>query len=285
MANYVKTALLLAALSGLILFIGNYIGGQRGLTIALIMAGLMNFVSYFFSDKIALAMYGAQPVTREEAPDLYQIVENLTARIGMPMPKIYIIPSESPNAFATGRNPSHASVAVTEGILKILNREELEGVLAHEISHVKNRDILISTIAATMATAIMYLAHMMRFAAIFGGGYREGDRDREGGGSGLGFILVAILAPIAAMLIQLAISRSREYGADATGAHLAGHPYGLASALEKIQKYSMRVPLQATPATAHMFIVQPLTGGEFLMNLFSTHPPIEKRVARLLGRD
>lgn len=285
MTNYMKTALLLGALTALMLYLGSF-WGQNGLTIALIFAALMNFVGYFFSDKIALSMYNAQPVTREEAPELYGIVEGLTARAGLPMPKLYIIPTESPNAFATGRNPEHASVAVTQGILKILDRNELEGVLAHEMSHVRNRDILISSIAATLAGAIMYLAHMARFAAMFGGASR--DRDEEGGGGALGLLVAAIVAPIAAMLIQLAVSRSREYGADSTGAHLVGNPYGLASALEKIQKYSQRIPLDAAPQTAHLFIVNPLAGESawgFISNLFSTHPPIEKRIARLLGRE
>ncbi len=285
MTNYFKTALLLGALTALMLYIGSF-WGQTGLTTALIFAALMNFVSYFFSDKMALSMYNAQPVSREEAPKLYSIVENLTARMGLPMPKIYVIPTESPNAFATGRNPEHASVAVTEGILKLLDHNELEGVLAHELSHVSNRDILISAIAATLAGAIMYLAHMARWAAMFGGLNR--DRDEEGGPGALGVLVAIIVAPLAAMLIQLAVSRSREYGADSTGAQLTGNPHGLASALEKIQKYSQRIPLEATPQTAHMFIVQPLTSGSFgsfLGGLFSTHPPIEKRIARLLGRE
>jgi len=240
----------------------------------------MNFVSYFYSDKIALAMYRAQPVTREELPRAYQIVERLTQKIGIPMPKIYVIPTESPNAFATGRNPSHASVAVTHGILGLLTDEELEGVLAHELGHVNNRDILISSVAATIAGAITMLASMGRFAMIFGG-YGGGDRDRRGGG--LAGLLMLIVAPIAASLIQLAVSRSREYQADATGAHFTGNPYALASALQKLDAYSRRVPMQASPSTAHLFIIQPLLGVNF-GNLFSTHPPIAKRIERLTGR-
>ena len=236
--------------------------------LALIFAAVMNFVSYFFSDKIALAMYRAQPVTREELPRAYEIVERLTQKIGIPMPKIYVIPTESPNAFATGRNPSHASVAVTHGILGLLNDEELEGVLAHELGHVNNRDILISSVAATIAGAITMLGSMGRFAMIFGG-LGGDDRDRRGGG--LGALFMLILAPIAASLIQLAVSRSREYQADATGAHFTGNPYALASALQKLDAYSRRVPMQATPSTAHLFIIQPLLGMNF-GNLFSTHP-------------
>jgi heat shock protein HtpX len=240
------------------------------------IAGVMNFVSYFFSDKIALATYRAQAVTREQLPRVYQVVERLTQKAGLPMPKIYVIPMESPNAFATGRNPQHASVAVTQGILNLLNDEELEGVLAHELGHVNNRDILISSIAATLAGAITYAA---RFAMFFGGG---GDReDRRGGG--LAALAMMILAPLAAMLIQLAVSRSREYQADETGAHLTGNPYALASALGKLDAYSKRIPMQASPSTAHLFIIQPLLGVN-VGNLFSTHPPIAKRIERLTGR-
>jgi heat shock protein HtpX len=242
----------------------------------------MNFFSYFYSDKLALSMYRAQPVTREQLPRVYNVVERMTQRMGLPMPKIYVIPTSSPNAFATGRNPSHASVAVTEGILNLLNDEELEGVLAHELGHVRNRDILTSSIAATLAGAVTMLAHMGRFAMIFGG-YGGGDRrDRDGGGIGALFML--ILAPIAATLIQLAVSRSREYEADATGAHITGNPYALASALEKLEAYSKRLPMQATPSTAHLFIVQPVISGASLASLFSTHPPIAKRIERLTGR-
>lgn len=248
--------------------------------LALVFAGVMNFVSYFFSDKIALAMYRAQPVTREQAPRIYGIVERLTQRTGLPMPKIFVIPTESPNAFATGRNPQHASVAVTQGILELLNDDEMEGVLAHELGHVRNRDILISSVAATIAGAITVLARIGAWGAMFGGYGGRDDRDR---GGGLGALFMLILAPIAAMLIQLAISRSREYAADATGAHITGNPYALASALRKLDAYSRRVPMQATPSTAHLFIIQPLLGMD-LANLFSTHPPIAKRIERLTGR-
>ena len=265
----------------LLLLIGQALGGRNGLTIALIFAGVMNFVSYFFSDKIALAMYRAQPVTREELPRAYQIVERLTQRIGLPMPKIYVIPTDSPNAFATGRNPSHASVAVTQGILQLLNDEELEGVLAHELGHVRNRDILISSIAATLAGAITYIARMGYWASLFGGYGSRDDRDR--GGGGIGALLMLILAPFAAMLIQLAVSRSREYQADQTGAHFTGNPYALASALEKLDAYSRRRPMMASPSTAHLFIIQPMVGIDFA-SLFSTHPPIAKRIERLTGR-
>jgi heat shock protein HtpX len=278
MGNTFKTAFLLTALTLLLMFIGRYFGGENGMLLALAFAAVMNFVSYFFSDKIALAMYRAQPVTREQLPRAYEIVERLTQKIGLPMPKIYVIPTESPNAFATGRNPKHASVAVTHGILGLLNDEELEGVLAHELGHVGNRDILISSVAATIAGAITMLAHMGRFAMIFGGG---GDRDRRGGG--LTALFMLIVAPIAASLIQLAVSRSREYQADATGAHYTGNPYALASALQKLDAYSRRVPMQASPSTAHLFIIQPLLGMNF-GNLFSTHPPIAKRIERLTGR-
>jgi heat shock protein HtpX len=280
MGNTFKTAFLLTALTLLLMFFGRYFGGQNGMFLALAFAFVMNFVSYFYSDKIALAMYRAQPVTREELPRAYQIVERLTQKIGIPMPKIYVIPTESPNAFATGRNPSHASVAVTHGILGLLTDEELEGVLAHELGHVNNRDILISSVAATIAGAITMLASMGRFAMIFGG-YGGGDRDRRGGG--LAGLLMLIVAPIAASLIQLAVSRSREYQADATGAHFTGNPYALASALQKLDAYSRRVPMQASPSTAHLFIIQPLLGVNF-GNLFSTHPPIAKRIERLTGR-
>jgi len=278
MGNTFKTAFLLTALTLLLMFFGRYFGGQNGMLLALVFAAVMNFVAYFFSDKIALSMYRAQPVTREQLPRAYEIVERLTQKIGIPMPKIYVIPTESPNAFATGRNPSHASVAVTHGILGLLNDEELEGVLAHELGHVNNRDILISSVAATIAGAITMLASMGRFAMIFGGG---GGRDRRGGG--LSALFMLIVAPIAASLIQLAVSRSREYQADATGAHFTGNPYALASALQKLDAYSRRVPMQATPSTAHLFIIQPLLGMN-VGNLFSTHPPIAKRIERLTGR-
>jgi heat shock protein HtpX len=279
--NTLKTALLLTSLTLFLIFIGQYFGGRNGMVIALVIAVVMNFVSYFYSDKLALSMYRAQPATREQLPRVYSVVEQMTQRIGLPMPKIYVIPSDSPNAFATGRNPKHASVAVTQGILNLLNDEELAGVLAHELGHVRNRDILTSSIAATLAGAITILAHTGRFAMIFGG-YGGRDRDRDGGGIAALFML--ILAPIAATMIQLAVSRSREYEADATGAHMTGNPYALASALQKLDAYSKRVPLGATPSTAHLFIVQPLISGASFANLFSTHPPIAKRVERLLGR-
>jgi heat shock protein HtpX len=280
MGNTFKTAFLLTALTLLLMFFGRVFAGEQGMIIALVFAGVMNFVAYFFSDKIALATYRAQAVTREQLPRVYQVVERLTQKAGLPMPKIYVIPTESPNAFATGRNPHHASVAVTQGILNLLNDEELEGVLAHELGHVNNRDILISSIAATLAGAITYLGHMGRFAMIFGG--MGGDRDDRRGG-GLGALLMLILAPIAAMLIQLAVSRSREYHADETGAQLTGNPYALANALSKLDAYSKRVPMAASPSTAHLFIIQPLLGVD-VGNLFSTHPPIAKRIERLTGR-
>jgi heat shock protein HtpX len=281
MGNTFKTAFLLTALTLLLMFIGRAFGGQNGMFLALIFAAIMNFVSYFFSDKIALAMYRAQPVSREQLPRVYQIVERLTQKLGLPMPKIYVIPNDSPNAFATGRNPSHASVAATQGILQLLNDEELEGVLAHELGHVNNRDILISSVAATLAGAVTMLANMAKWGMIFGG---FGGRDREDrGGGGLAALFMIIVAPIAAMLIQLAVSRSREYQADASGADLTGNPYALASALQKLDAYSRRVPMQASPSTAHLFIIQPLLGMNF-GNLFSTHPPIAKRIERLTGR-
>jgi heat shock protein HtpX len=273
MGNTFKTAFLLTALTLLLMAIGRAFGGQNGMLLALAFAAVTNFIAYFFSDKIALATYRAQAVTREQLPRVYDVVERMTQKIGLPMPKIYVIPTDSPNAFATGRNPKHASVAVTEGILNLLNDEELEGVLAHELGHVNNRDILISSIAATIAGAITFVA---RFGFFFGG---MGDRnERRGGG-----LLMLIVAPIAAMLIQLAVSRSREYQADATGAHFTGNPYALASALAKLDAYSRRVPMFATPSTAHLFIIQPLLGMNF-GSLFSTHPPIAKRIERLTGR-
>ena len=278
MANNVKTVLLLGLLSGIILFIGSF-WGEQGLIIALMFAVLMNFGSYFFSDKIALSMYRAQAVTREQAPRLYSIVENLCSRSNLPMPKLYIIPTDSPNAFATGRNPEHASVAVTEGAMRLLDENELTGVLAHELSHVRNRDILISSVAATLASVIMFVASMARFAAIFGGAR---DRDDEGGGA-LAWLAMIIVAPIAAMLIQMWISRTREYEADASGASMAGSPYGLASALQKLEAYSKRLPMQASPSTAHMFIMHPFS-ARALMTLFSTHPSTQKRIERLLGQ-
>src|SRR3954463_16269550 len=280
MGNTFKTAFLLTALTLLLMAIGRAFGGQNGVFLALAFAAVMNFVSYFYSDKIALAVYRAQPVTREQLPRAYEIVERLTQKIGIPMPKIYVIPTESPNAFATGRNPSHASVAVTHGILQLLTDEELEGVLAHELGHVSNRDILISSVAATIAGAVTMLANMAKWGMIFGG-YERNDRDNRGGG--LAALFMLIVAPIAASLIQLAVSRSREYPADATGAHFTGNPYALASAFQKLDAYSRRVPLQASPSTAHLFIIQPLLGMNF-GSLFSTHPPIAKRIERLTGR-
>jgi heat shock protein HtpX len=281
MGNAFKTAFLLTALTLLLMFFGRYFGGQNGMFLALILAAVMNFVSYFYSDKIALAMYRAQPVTREQLPRAYAAVERLTQKIGIPMPKIYVIPTESPNAFATGRNPQHASVAVTHGILGLLNDEELEGVLAHELGHVNNRDILISSVAATLAGAITMLASMGRWAMIFGG-YGRSERNDRGGG-GLAGLLMLFVAPIAAGMIQMAVSRSREYQADATGAQYTGNPYALASALQKLDAYSRRVPMQATASTAHLFIIQPLLGMTF-GSLFSTHPPVAKRIERLTGR-
>ena len=275
MGNTFKTAFLLTALTLLLMFIGRAFGGQNGMLLALIIAAVLNFVSYFFSDKLALAAYRAQPVTREQLPRAYEIVERLTQKIGIPMPKIYVIPTESPNAFATGRNPNHASVAVTHGILGLLNDEELEGVLAHELGHVRNRDILISSVAATLAGAITWL----RYGAMFGG--MGGRDDRRGGG--LSALIMLIVAPIAAALIQLAVSRSREYQADESGAHFTGNPYALASALAKLDAYSKRMPMAATPSTAHLFIIQPAMGAS-LAGLFSTHPPTAKRIERLTGR-
>jgi heat shock protein HtpX len=271
--NNLKTFLLLTLLTLLAIGLGDYFGGQNGMIVGFLIAGVTNFISYFFSDKIALAMYRAQPVTREQLPRLYAVVERLTQKTGLPMPKLYVIPTDSPNAFATGRSPNHASVAVTQGILQLLDDEELEGVLAHELGHVRNRDILTSSIAATLAGAITMVA---RIGFWFGGG---GDRDRDRGGG----ILMLLLAPLAAMLIQLWVSRTREYEADATGAGITHNPYALARALQKLDAYSKRVPLVASPSTAHLFIIQPITATSF-GNLFSTHPPIAKRIERLTGR-
>ncbi len=277
MSNVLKTGLLLGVLTAILVLAGNALGGERGMVVAFLLAAVMNFASYWFSDKIVLAMYGAQPVDEAQAPGLHAMVRRLATRAQVPMPRIYVIGSDTPNAFATGRNPQHAAVAVTEGIMRILDEDELEGVLAHELSHVTNRDVLISTIAATMAGAITYLAHMAQWAAIFGG--RSHD-DEEGGSNPLAMMLFAILAPIAAMLVQFAVSRAREFQADATGARLAGRPHGLARALEKIEIAAHAQPLPANPATAHLFIVNPLTGRSFA-RLFSTHPPTEERIARL----
>ncbi len=278
--NTFKSTLLLVSLTLLLLFVGARLGGENGMILAFAISVAMNFVSYFYSDKIALGIYRAQPVTREQLPRAFAVVERLAAKDGIPMPKMYVIPTESPNAFATGRNSQHASVAVTHGILGLLNDEELEGVLAHELGHVKNRDILTSSIAATLAGAITLLARMGYWAEIFGG---SGGGRRRGGG-GLTALLMIFVAPFAAGLIQLAVSRSREYEADATGAHTTGNPYALARALQKLENYSRQVPLQATPATAHLFIIAPLLGGGF-GSLFSTHPPTKERIRRLIGRD
>ncbi len=280
--NTLKTAFLLTALTLFLLLIGDHFGGRNGLILAFVFAGGMNFFSYFYSDKLALRMYHAQPATREELPRVYKVVENMTQRVGIPMPKIYVIPTDSPNAFATGRNPAHASVAVTQGILQLLDDEELEGVLAHELGHVRNRDILTSSIAATLAGAITMIARMGYWASIFGG-FGGGRDSRKGGG--LGGLFMLIVAPIAATLIQLAVSRSREYEADASGAKLTGNPYALARALQKLDAYSKRLPMQASPSNAHMFIVAPMMSGADLAGLFSTHPPMAKRIERLIGRD
>ncbi len=275
--NSLKTALLLGALTGLLILIGGYFGGKQGMVIAFVFAMVMNVGSYWFSDKIVLRMYRAQEVTDQEAPELYRMVQDLSMKAGLPMPRVYIIPSDTPNAFATGRNEKHAVVAVTEGLLRMLNRDELEGVLSHELTHIKNKDILIGAIAATIAGAITMLANMAQWAAIFGG--RGGDEE-EGGGGGIGLLFMAILAPIAAMIIQMAISRSREYMADDGGARISGKPFGLASALEKLARGAAAIPMDASPSTAHIFTVSPLSGRSF-MTLFSTHPPIEERIARL----
>jgi heat shock protein HtpX len=279
--NGFRTTILLAVLTALVVWIGHIFGGPNGAVLALILAGGMNFFSYWFSDKIVLKMYGGQQITANDDPELYGLVQDLAGRAGLPMPKVYIIPEEAPNAFATGRNPEHAAVAVTHGIRRILNKRELAGVLGHELSHVKHRDILISSIAATLAGAISYLAHMAQWAAIFGGG----NRDREEGGSGiLSLLFMIIVAPVAAMLIQMAVSRSREYMADAGGAKVTGDPLALASALRKLHMGAQNIPLQVSDATAnstaHMFIVNPLSAGG-LANLFSTHPAMEERIARL----
>jgi heat shock protein HtpX len=281
MGNQIRTTILLAVMTVFVVLIGQILGGRQGMVIALILAAGMNFFSYWYSDKVVLKMYRAKEVRPAQAPEIYDIVKTLSQRASLPIPKIYIIPKEAPNAFATGRNPDHAVVAVTEGLLKIMDREEIMGVLAHELAHVKNRDILIGSIAATMAGAIMLLATMARWSAIFGGG----SSDDEGGGLGfIGLIVMSIIAPMAAMIIQMAISRSREYLADSTGAGFAGYSEGLARALEKLGAYSGKIPMDANPSTAHMFIVNPLT-GKGLMSLFSTHPPLEERVARLRGTE
>ena len=279
MGNWFRTTLLLAAMTALMIFLGDLFGGKSGMIIAFMLAMGMNFFSYWYSDKIVLSMYGAQEVSPSDHPELYSIVQELAHNAGLPMPRVFVVPESSPNAFATGRDPEHAAVCVTEGLLNTMDREELKGVLAHEMAHVKNRDILIGSIAATMAGAIMIIANMAKWSLFFGG---IGNDEDEGGLGIVGVILMAIIAPIAAMLIQMAISRSREYHADETGARIAGSPLGLANALEKLAEYSRKIPLNANPSTAHMFIVNPLSGSA-LAHLFSTHPPIEERIARLRG--
>jgi heat shock protein HtpX len=275
----VKTLFLLTALTLLLVLGGEAIAGNRGMTLGLIMAVVMNGGAYFFSDKIALMSSGAQPVSREQLPRLYEVIERLRGKAGLPMPKLYVIPQPAPNAFATGRNPSHASVAVTAGLMELMNDDELEGVIAHELSHVRNYDILITSIAATLAGAITWIASMGRWAMIFGG--FGGSRDNDRGGGGLAALLMLIVAPIAALLIQLGISRQREFSADASGARMVGHPYGLISALEKLGAYNKRIPMDVPPATASLFIVAPLSAGQVFSGLFSTHPPLSERIAVL----
>ncbi len=274
--NGLKTMVLMVTLTLMLVGFGAILGGKTGMTIALLMAFVMNFITYWFSDKIVLKMYGAREVSEAEAPQLYSMVRSLSQRAGLPMPRVCIIDEDQPNAFATGRNPAHGTVAVTTGIMRILSREELEGVIAHELAHIKNRDILVSTVAATIAGAISYLAQMAQWAAIFGG---RSD-DEEGGSNPIAAIVMMIVGPIAAMLVQMAISRAREYGADEGGARICGNPMYLANALKKLHMASQQIPLDANPATSHMFIVNPLTGGGIL-RLFSTHPPIEDRIERL----
>ena len=277
--NTLKSLFLLAFLSAILVWVGGMIGGKNGAMIALVLAGVMNFASYWWSDKIVLRMYKASEVGRDDAPQLYSDVEELAQIAGLPMPRVYIIPEQAPNAFATGRDPHHSAVAVTQGITRLLNRNELKGVIAHELAHIKNRDILIGSVAATIAGAISYLAYMAQFAAIFGGG-----GGRRGGGGMLGLLAMAIIAPMAAMIVRMAISRTREFGADKTGAEICGNPLYLADALRKLQAGASRIPLQvseqAAESTAHMMIVSPMIGGSFA-KLFSTHPPTEERVARL----
>lgn len=280
MGNIFRITLLLGVLTALLVLIGGAIGGQQGMIVAFVIAAGMNFFSYWFSDRIVLKMYRAVEASPDRNPDLYGMVQDLSRRAGIPVPRVYIIPDESPNAFATGRNPEHAVVAVTEGLLRLMNRDEVMGVIAHELAHVRNRDILIGSIAATMAGAVMILANMARFAALFGGGGNS-----EGGRSNMaGMLVLSILAPLAAMLVQMAVSRSREYHADATGARISGDPSGLAGALEKLGAFSKRLPMRSAEASsAHMFIVNPLSGRS-MASLFSTHPPIEERIARLRNR-
>ncbi len=278
MGNTIKTTLLLGAMTGLLVIFGDYFGGTQGMVIAFVFALLMNFGSYWFSDKIVLAMYRAREVTEAEAPELVGMVRSLSQRAQLPMPRVYVVPTEAPNAFATGRNPQHAAVAVTDGILRIMNRDQLEGVLAHELAHIRNRDTLISAVAATLAGVIMMLASMARWFAFFGG---MGGRDQEDQGGGiLGLLVMSMLAPVAALIIQMAISRTREFLADATAGRLTKKPYALASALERLQLAAERIPLEANPATSHLFIVNPLSGRS-LLRLFSTHPPVEERIRRL----
>lgn len=273
----VRTGAILIVLTVFLVVVGGALGGRGGMEIALLIAVVMNGVSYFFSDKIALASSGAQPVTREQLPRLYQVMEGLAAKAKIPVPKLYVVPDMAPNAFATGRSPSHASVAVTQGLLQIMNDDELEGVIAHELSHVRNYDILTSSIAATIAGAITYMAQMGKWAMIFGG-----NRDDDRGGGGLSGLLMIFLAPFAALLLQLFLSRTREYAADETGARMVGQPYGLISALEKLGAYNKRIPTSAiAPSTAALCIVKPMFGGGTLTSLFSTHPPLEDRIATL----
>jgi heat shock protein HtpX len=274
MSNWIKTMFLLTALAALLMGIGGLVGGRQGAVLALAVSLAINFFSYWFSDKVVLASYRAKEMPEAEAPRLHAVVAQLSQAAGIPKPRVYRIPDDSPNAFATGRSPDHAAVAVTDGIMDLLDEEELKGVLGHELAHVKHRDILIGTVVASVASAIMFLSRMALF---FGGGRRD---NREGGNP-LVLLLVVILAPVAALLIQMAISRSREYDADAGGARYAGNPYGLANALKKLQVMSQRVPLHASPATSHLFIVKPFTGGGWT-SIFSTHPPLEKRIARLM---
>jgi heat shock protein HtpX len=275
----IKTLFLLTALTLLLVLGGEAIAGRQGMTLGLIMAVLMNGIAYFFSDKIALGSSGAQPVSREQLPRLYQVMERLVAKANLPMPKLYVIPQPAPNAFATGRNPSHASVAVTAGLMELMNDDELEGVIAHELSHVRNYDILITSVAATLAGAITWIASMGRWAMIFGG--FGGSRDNERGGGGLAALIMLIVAPIAALVIQFGISRQREFAADASGARMVGHANGLASALEKLGAYNKRIPMDVSPSTASLFIVAPLTAGQVFSGLFSTHPPLAERIAAL----
>jgi len=273
-----KTTFLLTALTLLLIGLGQAFGGQRGMTVALVFAMLMNGTAYFFSDKIALASSGAVPISREQAPRLYAVVERLAGKANLPMPNLYLIPQSAPNAFATGRNPRHASVAVTQGLLELMNDDELEGVIAHELSHVRNYDILTSSIAATIAGAITWIAQMGRWGMIFGGWGGGENRERQGG---LTAILMLFLAPLAALLLQLGVSRQREYQADASGARMVGYPDGLISALEKLGAYNKRIPMDVSPTTSALMIVQPLTAGEMFSGLFSTHPPLSERIAAL----